>query len=672
MKKYFLHCVLFSLLLFHCFSAAANDFWKVVTSPSGEVALKIMVGSHDLNYSVKFRGEDLIRPSALGMVFQGGDSLKSFRVLAIKETSGDQVWTPVWGQYSSIRDQYNECLLQLTDEIKGRRMDVRFRIYNDGVAFRYEFPEVQGTTVLSTELSSFNFAGNYECWWLWADYNTLEKLYTHSRIRLVPHAALPFTMQNDKGVCLSIYEAELVNYPMLSLRQQEDSSCFIANLAPLADGSAAHFDGSFRSPWRVIQIAPDAARLLESSLVLNLNEPCALKDVSWIKPTTYIGIWWEMHLGVSTWAMEGGRHGATTENARRYVDFAASHGIHAVLFEGWNTGWEQWGKPGAFDFTTSYPDFALKEIVDYARSKGVEIIGHHETGGDVITYEARMDSAFAFYRRIGIRYVKTGYAGPVNPPTENHHGQYMVNHFNKVMETAARYGIMLDVHEPVIPSGLSRTWPNLMSFEGVRGMEWNAWSEGNPPSHTCTLPFTRGLAGPMDYTPGIFDINEDHAASKRIAWNALDKGNNGVHSTLTNQIALMVVLYSPLQMAADMIENYEGNQAFDFISALPASWDETRVLAASIGEYVIVARRSGNNWFVAGITNEKARDFNLPLNFLETGKEYTLKSCSDGKDADYEKNPESYTISTEAMNASKTLKIHMATGGGSVAIFFAH
>ena len=360
--------------------------------------------------------------------------------------------------------------------------------------------------------------------------------------------------------------------------------------------------------------------------------------------------------------------GATTANAKRYIDFAAAHGIQGVLFEGWNTGWEQWGTPDAFDFVSPYPDFAIKEIVEYARSKNVEIIGHHETGGDILSYEKNLDSAFSFYQKLGIRIVKTGYAGPVNPPTEWHHGQYMVRHYNKVMTTAAKYHIMLDVHEPVIPSGLSRTYPNLMSFEGVRGMEWNAWSEGNPPTHSCTLPFTRGLAGPMDYTPGIFDINEDHFASKRIKWNWLDKGNTAVHSTLSNQLALMVILYSPLQMAADLIENYTDHPAFKLVEKLPATWDETRVLAAEIGQYVVIARRKGSSWFIAGITNEQPRQFEVPLSFLDQTHTYTFLTCMDAADAHYETNPEAYLITNETHTAKDSLILSLAAGGGVLII----
>jgi alpha-glucosidase len=379
----------------------------------------------------------------------------------------------------------------------------------------------------------------------------------------------------------------------------------------------------------------------------------------------YIGIWWEMHLGISTWA-PGPKHGARTENAKRYIDFAAANGIKGVLLEGWNTGWENWGKPNAFDFITSASDLNLKEVVEYARSKGVEIIGHHETGGDTESYEKHLEKAFKYYHELGIRVVKTGYAGPVTPSGEHHHGQCMVRHYNMVMKMAAKYQLMLDVHEPIALSGLSRTYPNLMTAEGVRGMEWNAWSEGNSPSHTCTLPFTRGIAGPMDYTPGIFDIDLSMHKDQRNTWNSLDNGQSAVHSTLSNQLALMIVLYSPLQMAADLPENYEGHPAFAFVNSMPTTWDETRILDAKVGEYILLARRSGTTWYVVGITNETGRTLVVNTDFLSNSAKYLAVSCSDSKTSHYDNEPETYVIHTSELVSGNKVAYNLAPGGGFI------
>jgi alpha-glucosidase len=464
-------------------------------------------------------------------------------------------------------------------------------------------------------------------------------------------------------VYLSIHEAAIENYSTMTLKRDGEQNYKI-NLAPWADGTLVKTKTPMFSPWRAIIIADKPGGLIESNLITNLNDTCQIKDVSWIKPMTYVGIWWEMHLGISKWIL-GEKHGATTENAKRYIDFASKHYVKGVLIEGWNTGWENWGKKDAFDFVTPYKDFNLKEVVKYAKTKGVEIIGHHETGGDTESYEKHIEEAFAFYKMLGINIVKTGYAGPVVPVGEYHHGQCMVQHYNKVMKLAAKYKLMLDVHEPIVLSGLSRTYPNLMTAEGVRGMEWNAWSDGNPPSHTCTLPFTRGIAGPMDYTPGIFDIDLSAHSKEREKWNSLDKGNSAVHSTIANQLALMLVLYSPLQMAADLPENYEGNKAFSFIENLPTTWDETKVIDASIGEYLIIARRKENNWFVGAITNENKRELIISLNFLENNKEYNANIYSDGNDADFETNPESLLINEMKIVSTDSVTLKLARGGGA-------
>jgi alpha-glucosidase len=452
---------------------------------------------------------------------------------------------------------------------------------------------------------------------------------------------------------------------MTLLKDSAKVNSYKVNLVPWADGILVKAKKSVSSPWRAFIFGDNAGNLMESNLILNLNESCQIKDVSWIQPMLYSGIWWEMHLGISTWK-EGEKHGATTENTKKYIDFASDNGIKGVLIEGWNTGWENWGKKDAFDFTSDASDFNLKEVVSYAKSKDVEIIGHHETGGDTESYEKRVKKAFKMYHKLGIRIVKTGYAGPVTPVGENHHGQRMVQHYNKVMKLAAKYEIMLDVHEPIVLSGLSRTYPNLMTAEGVRGMEWNAWSEGNSPTHTCILPFTRGIAGPIDYTAGIFDIDLSNFANEREKWNGLDNGKTAVHSTLSNQLALLVILYSPLQMAADLPENYKNHPAFECIKILPTTWDETVVLDAKIGEYVVVARRDSLTWFIAAITNENGRELEITFPNLNPDLQYKSRYFLDGEDAHFEENPESYLIEEKIHEITRKKTIKLAPGGGFV------
>lgn len=652
----------------HAASPDMQDKRKQIFSPHQQIRLDVFLQDERLYYQAWLNQEAVLQASALGLVFEKEDTLGYFRLLSHTTGYHDTVWTSVWGQQRHIRDHYQWLLLDLEDTRHGRPLQIHFRVYDDGIAFRYEYPDSSQALNIMSELSSFCLAGDYRSWWIWADYGTLEKLYFETPLSQAPHVAAPFTMETTAGQYISIYEAALDQYSSMTLRQQQDKQCYQVNLVPWADGVAVKTQGAFRSPWRVVQMAPQAGELITSSLILNLNEPAPPADYSWIKPLTYVGIWWEMHLGLSEWGLANNRHGASTQNAKRYIDFAAQNGIGGVLIEGWNTGWENWGQAGAFDFVTPYPDFDILEVVAYARQKGVEIIGHHETGGDVIAYEEKLEQAFQYYHDLGIRYVKTGYAGPVNPPTEWHHGQYMVDHYNKVMRTAMQYQIMLDVHEPVIPSGLSRTYPNLMTFEGVRGMEWNAWSEGNPPSHTTILPFTRGLAGPMDYTPGIFNIKLDRHDQNRVAWNTLDPGNTQVHSTLSNQLALMVILYSPMQMAADLPENYQEHPALEFIANMPATWDETRVLAAEIGQYLVIARRAGHSWYVAGITNEEARSLELDLHFLDNGKRYAARICQDKPASHYQHNPEAYQIRKKKTGRKKTHTITLAPGGGFLMI----
>lgn len=660
-------CLLLLLVSIHFSAQESNELY----SPSKNIKVVISFHESEIYYSAYHGEESIILPSKLGIEFEGNDTCKFFTELKYEHSSFDGMISPIWGQNSKIQNKYNELLLTLDDLRVNRKLNIRFRAYDDGFAFRYEYPNDEGSIVITSEETYVNLAGDYDSWWIWADYNTYEKLYSKNKVSECEHVAAPYTMRTSEGTHICILEADLENYSSMTLLKcDDDSTKFKVNLAPWADDTKVKTSGPFKTPWRCFVVAEDAAGLLESDLVFKLNDEAEQRDYSWIKPITYVGIWWEMHLGISEWGISNNRHGATTENTKKYIDFAAENNIDAVLVEGWNTGWEDWGKPNAFDFVTPYPDFDIYEVVRYAKEKGVEIIGHHETGGDIIAYEESLDEAFSFYHDLGIKYVKTGYAGAINPPEESHHGQYMVNHYNKVMKAALEYEIMLDVHEPVIPSGLARTYPNLMSFEGVRGMEWNAWSDGNPPSHTCIIPFTRGIAGPIDYTPGIFNIHQDNFEDKRKRWNSSDTLITSTHSTISNQIALMVVLYSPMQMAADMIENYYGHQAFEFVKEIPATWDETKILNAEIGEYIVIARRSGDKWFVAGITNEDKRRIFIKFDtFLEDGKVYETKILKDHLLAHYKDNPEKFLINQLEYNSNQFIEIQMKEGGGFLMIF---
>lgn len=651
------------LFLLNCLIAHSTNWQHSCKSPNGKVEVVFVCLNGKAAYTVSFNDKPVILSGSIGYKLKDRE-LTSFEILKTSLLNVDETWKPVWGQSSTIRNSYTE---QKTELISGKtKLNVYFRAYDDGFAFRYEIPKQKGLKeiIVLSEESHFSLPGNYECWWSWADYNTLEKNYFHTPIDSISHVAAPFTLRRDDGMHLSIHEAAIEDYSTMTLKREQGPR-FHVNLVPWSDGTLVKANGSLKSPWRAFLFGNSAGDLLTNNLIQNLNEPRVIKDVSWIEPMNYIGVWWEMHVGISTWSA-GPKHGANTANAKKYIDFAATNGINGVLLEGWNSGWENWGKQDAFDFVTPYPDLNLKEVVDYARSKGIEIIGHHETGGDTESYEKHLEAAFKYYHDLGIRVVKTGYAGPVTPLGEHHHGQCMVQHYNKVMSTAAKYHLMLDVHEPIVLSGLSRTYPNLMTAEGVRGMEWNAWSEGNPPSHTCTLPFTRGIAGPMDYTPGIFDIDLSKHAEERVKWNSLDNGKTAVHSTLSNQLALMIVLYSPLQMAADLPENYEGHPAFQLVNSMPTTWDETRILDSRIGEYILLARRSGTSWYVAAITNEQERTLELSLDFLAADKTYSGIYCADTENTNYQDNPEDYKIHSTQLSPGETIPIELAPGGGFV------
>ncbi len=643
-----------------------------VSSPDTRVA--VIVDSDERGipyYSVRYRGDVIIDESRLGLRFaehHGFDS--GLRILRSERISSNSVWRQPWGERRRVRDHYNELFVIFEGDAPTRRVGLRVRVYDDGVGFRYEVPEQRGYNGVEIvdELTEFRLPADSTAWWIpGRGWNRYEFLYRRTRLAEIALAHTPMTVKLASGVHLSIHEAALVDYAGYVLDQRREG-VLKTNLTPWSDGIRVRIRTPFVTPWRTIQVAPEAAGLLNSSLILNLNEPNKLGDVSWVQPGKYVGIWWGMHLGTKTWG-SGPDHGATTAEARRYIDFAARHGFDGVLVEGWNTGWDgDWFNNGAiFSFTQPYPDFDLEAVARYAREKGVRLVGHHETSGHVSNYERQMEDAFDLYESLGIRQVKTGYVADGGGLTrvddgiekhEWHDGQFAVAHFIRVLEAAAGRKIGINTHEPVKDTGLRRTYPNWISREGARGQEYNAaWAAPNPPSHNVTLPFTRMLSGPMDFTPGIFDLRHQGP----------DSGFR-VESTLAHQLALYVVLYSPIQMAADLPENYEARpDAFQFIKDVPTDWEESIALDGEVGEFVVFAReqRGGGDWYVGAIGGEKAQDISVPLSFLEPDKSYVATVYRDGDEADWESNPYDYVIERRSLTAGDTLELTLAAGGGA-------
>ncbi len=638
--------------------ASAANTNEVLSSPDGQNVVAFSLEDGAPRYAVARSGAEIIRPSALGFVLLDAPPMTNgFETAEVRRETGDETWRPVWGTAGEVRDHYNELTVRLRErEGLGRELLLVFRAYDDGVAFRYVLPaqsNLSAVAILSEE-TAFRFGGNYTAWWHPVDYNGDEKLYRTTALNRMEALNTPVTIRTPEGVHLSVHEAALVDYASMTLvPMRGQTKAFKCDLVPWPDGVKVRGMTPMKTPWRTIQIADRAGALLESHLIENLNEPCRIEDTSWIEPMKYMGIWWSLHIGKESW-IAGTNHGATTENTMRYIDFASSNGIRGLLVEGWNKGWESWFGGATFSFTEPYPDFDLPRVARYALKKNVALIGHHETGGNVPVYEQQMEDAFKLYEKLGIRVVKTGYAGEIVPKGQHHHGQWMVNHYQRVTERAAAHRIMLDVHEPIKPTGLCRTWPNLLSGEGVRGTEYEAWSDGNPPEHTTIIPFTRGLAGPIDYTPGIFAVTFPKYREKER-----------VHTTVAKQLALYVVIYSPLQMAADLPENYEGKPEFQFIRDVPVTWDETRALDCAIGDFVTVARRSGRDWYIGAITDESTRDVALPLSFLAPDRDYGATLYVDGKDAGWEENPTAVEIRSQKVRSSDTLNLHLAAGGGA-------
>lgn len=637
-----------------------------VKSPDGRLTLTAGVKGGKPYYELTRGKEQIILPSNLGFRLEDGMFAHDFKLLDTRYSSQDETWEQPWGEERLVRNHYNELALKLQEKSGKRRLlNIVFRVFNDGIGFRYEFPMQPNLKEfrIMDELTEFALPWDAETWSQPTNGTKYyEALYTREPASRKDTVSTPATLEVNDNLYLSIHEANLTDYASLNLtprsNEKEGAVTLLAALTPWQCGVKVYAKAPCTTPWRTIVVTDKPSGLITSRLTLNLNEPCRLEDTSWIEPGRYVGIWWGMHMKDYTWE-QGLKHGATTENTRRYIDFAARHGFSGVLVEGWNWGWDgDWTTQGdRFSFTKPYPDYDLEGLQRYALSKGVRLIAHNETGGAATNYEQQLDSAFALYQRLGINCIKTGYVNPMLDGKELQHSQYGVRHYRKVLETAARYHIMVVNHEPAMPSGIRRTFPNMMSGEGMRGQEYNAWSAdgGNPPYHVCILPFTRGLAGPMDFTPGIFNFN--------------NKAVPGTHpqTTLAKQLAEYVVLYAPLQMAADMIENYEHHPALTFIESCPTDWERTLVPHAEIGSYVTIARqeRGSGNWFIGSVTDDKERDLTLPLDFLEADASYQMTIYEDGPDADYRTNPYPLTIRQQEVNSGSIVRLHLAPGGGA-------
>ncbi|MEH0153133.1 glycoside hydrolase family 97 protein [Limibacter armeniacum] len=636
-----------------------------VTSPDGKIALTFEVKNGVPYYQISKEGEPIISPSRLGFIFQNAAALDTgFHIVNIKKEIVDNTWELPWGESKTVRDYHQRMNVALEEKSgENRKLNLEFRVFNDGVGFRYEIPEQPHLEelVIMDELTEFALAKDFQAWWIPAvgDNQDYEYLYKKSPANVLREAVhTPLTMEYKDSLYISIHEAALVDYAGMTLLNIGDNT-LSCDLVPWSDGTKVKTAAPMKTPWRTILIGDKAGDLVTSNLILNLNEPNQLEDDSWIKPARYTGIWWGMHLEKQTWG-QGPKHGATTENVKAMMDFAAKNNLSGVLAEGWNEGWDGDWTEGRFDFTKPYPDFDLAEITRYGEEVGVGLIGHHETGGNVESYDRQLEDAFDLYKAHNVHYVKTGYVSKLINDKERHQGQYMVRHFRRVMEEAAKRQIMLDTHEPVKQTGLRRTFPNLMTAEGARGTEYDAWSDGNPPSHTTILPFTRLLAGPMDYTPGIFDIMIE------------SRPNNRVQTTLAKQLALYIVIYSPLQMTADLPENYKDQPAFEFIKNVPVDWEETKVLNAKIGEYITTVRRDkeSRSWYLGSITNEKGRTLEVPLDFLDPNTTYQMTVYADGKDADMTSNPLSMQIDSDTISSNgTTLTLQLAPGGGAAVSF---
>ncbi|MBN8642389.1 MAG: glycoside hydrolase family 97 protein [Flavobacteriales bacterium] len=675
-----------------------------VQSPSKNISLDFKLNdSGKPLYSVTYKTKKVVNPSFLGIDLKDTDDLdKGFTLLNQETKTVNEPWNPVLGEQSTIQNKYNQITFFLLQKETKRKLNIIFKVYDEGVAFRYEFPKQEKLNyfIISDEKTEFNLTGDHKAFWIPGDYDSQEYVYSETKLSEVNSNNLdmnngiglktikdkyrvqsPLMMKSEEGMYLNIFEAAVVNYPVMHLDLIPTDYKLSSHLVPNAIGDKAYLQAPCVSPWRTIMVSDDARDIVGSKMILNLNDPCKIDDTSFIKPMKYVGIWWEMHVGKSTWDYAGsqnaqnaatkdlipsGKHGATTANTKRYIDFAAKHGFDGVLVEGWNVGWEDWfgnWKENVFDFVTPYPDYDLKEINDYAKSKGVKMIMHHETSGSVANYERHLDRALNLMKDYGYPAAKSGYVGRIIPRGEFHDGQTMVNHFNFVAQRFADYKMMVNSHESSRPTGFGRTYPNYIAAEAARGNEFNAWSNGNPPMHETILPFTRLLGGPMDYTPGIFEI-------KMSIYDPTKKEQ--VHTTLAKQLALYVTMYSPLQMAADLPENYEKYpDAFQFIKDVAVDWQESKYLEAEPGDYLTVARKDkkSENWFLGAITDENARKSKISLDFLTPGKKYKAIIYQDSKTADWKENPISYEIKTQIVTYKDFIQLNLAKGGGTAISF---
>ena len=702
---------------------------NTLSSPDGKLEMSFhLTGDGTPEYTLDYDGRPVILSSGMGFELRGvlkaqkidynadGTVSKSdwkpceslhdgFAVESVERSSHDETWAPVWGEEDSIRNNYNELAVNLVQASTERRLVIRFRLFNDGLGFRYEFPSQKNLNyfVIKEELTQFAMTADHTAWWIPGDYDTQEYNYTQCRLSEISKhfkealtgndSQTPFSingvqtslqLRTDEGLYINIHEAALVNYPCMHLDLDPATLTFTSHLTPDAQGWKGRMQTPCKTPWRTIQVAPSATAQLASRMILNLNEPCALEDVSWIHPVKYVGVWWEMISGKGSWnytddfssvklgetdysrSTPNGRHSANNANVRRYIDFAAEHGFDEVLVEGWNEGWEDWAncnKDYVFDFITPYPDFDIKALNDYAHSKGVKLLMHHETSASARNYERHMEEAYQLMNRYGYDAVKSGYVGDILPLGEHHYSQWLINHYLYAVTEAAKHHIMVNAHEAVRPTGLCRTYPNLVGNESARGTEYQAFG-GTPPSHVTVLPFTRLNGGPMDFTPGIFVMDLASATGGRnTSW---------VNATIANQLGLYVTMYSPLQMAADYPEHYEQfMDAFQFIKDVEVDWRRSEYLLAEPGDYIVTARqgKKSGRWFMGGVNDENARTLSVPLSFLENGKTYEATIYADASDAHYRNNPQAYTITGRTVTSSDSLEIFMAPGGGFAVSF---
>jgi len=677
---------------------------QTIESPGRKLSLTFALTADGTpTYALSFGKRAVILPSTLGMELKNAPAFRSgFTVVKAETSTTDRSWEPVLGEVKSVRDRYRELRVTLRESgERARTMTVTFRLYDEGLGFRYELPQQPhlGYFTVSDERTQFALTGDHAAFWIPGDFDTNEYEYKRSALSAVDatggmsateiatrtvigknYVQTPLMMKSADGLYINVFEAALVNYPAMCVAVDQQRFVLTSALAPDAVGNKAYLQTPAKTPWRTVLVSDKATDLLASKMILNLNEPSKLTDVSWIRPQKMLGVWWELHVGKTTWnyadtnnvqltttdwkaLKPNGRHGATTARTKYYIDFAAKHGFDGVLVEGWNVGWEDWfgqWKEEVFDFVTPYPDYDVEFLSSYAAEKGVKLVMHHETSASVTNYERRLDSAFRFMKHYGYDAVKTGYVGRIIPRGEFHDGQWMVNHYVRVAEKAAQYRIMVDAHEPVRPTGLHRTYPNWLACEAARGNEFNAWSNGNAPEHETILSFTRLLGGPMDYTPGIFQITMDHYKPG---------SKEQVHTTLAKQLALYVTMYSPLHMAADLPENYERfPDAFQFIKDVAMDWDDSRYIEAEPGDYVTAARKAKgrtDEWFIGAMTDENARTSTEPLTFLDAKTKYVATLYADAENAHWQKNPMAYTVTKHLVTAKSVLKLKLAPGGGA-------